>query len=63
MIFQTMPMIFNSPVERARSGRDGGGFGECEPPAFWGAHACSVLVAAFCGDELFEDGIVSLMHL
>jgi hypothetical protein len=19
--------------------------------AFWGAHACSVLVAAFCGDE------------
>lgn len=21
--------------------------------AFWGAHACSVLVAAFCGDELF----------
>jgi hypothetical protein len=19
---------------------------------FWGAHACSVLVAAFCGDEL-----------
>ena len=20
---------------------------------FWGAHACSVLVAAFCGDELF----------
>ncbi len=22
--------------------------------AFWGAHACSVLVAAFCGDELSE---------
>ena len=21
--------------------------------AFWGAHACSVLVAAFCGSELF----------
>jgi hypothetical protein len=20
---------------------------------FWGAHACSVLVAAFCGDELY----------
>ena len=22
-------------------------------PELWGAHACSVLVAAFCGDELF----------
>ena len=21
----------------------------------WGAHACSVLVAAFCGDELLSD--------
>ncbi len=21
--------------------------------AFWGAHACSVLVAAFCGNEFF----------
>ena len=24
---------------------------------FWGAHACSVLVAAFCGDELLLNAV------
>jgi hypothetical protein len=24
---------------------------------FWGAHACSVLVAAFCGDELLLNTV------